>query len=450
MKKGSQRKVLFVGLVLLLLLSCSISIIAASESNWSKMKGQTINVLAPNLTFVEGLKGLTPQFEEMTGVKVNIDVFNEPTTRRKAQIELASGSDAYDLIWVPGEFAISYINAGWLSPIDPLIKSKYTDNTYLDINDFIPSTLELMKSGRKSYGLPWFPATIIMYYRTDILKQAGIHKAPETIDELVRAVKKVHGKNGVAGIAMRGVPKMNLWIFSSFLHATGGGYFKDFKNGNMEPALNTTQSIEAARIYADLLKNYSIPGIATADYDQVVIAMQQGNVAFAIDGAPLAGRIVDPTKSKVIDKIGYAVVPGGTHGVHPAFAGHSWAIPKYAKNKNAAWAFMQWSTSKQIQKEVALKSNHVAVTRKSVWDDNEFRAKWNLKGEGDFLKTFSKSISLGDPDYRPRLTEWPLIEDIVGRALNEITVGVKTPEQAFEEANKRVRKLMVDKGYLKK
>lgn len=46
-------------------------------------------------------------------------------------------------------------------------------------------------------------------------------------------------------------------------------------------------------------------------FDDVVTGMQQGNVVMAIDGAPLAGRILDPEQSKVAGNLGFAVVPGG-------------------------------------------------------------------------------------------------------------------------------------------
>ena len=67
---------------------------------------------------------------------------------------------------------------------------------------------------------------------------------------------------------------------------------------------------------------------------------------------------------------------------------------------------MQWSNSFDTTKKIALTSNHIAVHRDSIWEDEDFRKKWNLPGEGDFLGTFQKSLSLGDPDYRPRINGW--------------------------------------------
>ena len=55
-------------------------------------------------------------------------------------------------------------------------------------------------------------------------------------------------------------------------------------------------------------------GVASYVFNDMVTAMQQGNVVMVIDGAPLAGRILNPDESKVIDNLGFAVVPGGDAG----------------------------------------------------------------------------------------------------------------------------------------
>ena len=50
--------------------------------------------------------------------------------------------------------------------------------------------------------------------------------------------------------------------------------------------------------------------------------MQQGTVVMVMEGAPLAGRILDPEESKVSGNLGFAVVPGGAAGPKPSFAAH--------------------------------------------------------------------------------------------------------------------------------
>ena len=96
-----------------------------------------------------------------------------------------------------------------------------------------------------------------------------------------------------------------------------------------------------------------------------------------------------------------------------------------------------------------MNTNHVAVTRTAIWDDPDFREKWNLPGEGDFLASFQKSLAVGNPEYRPRIPEWPQIQDIASRALDEVIVGTKSAKEAFGSANKSVYEVMQKAGYYK-
>ena len=417
---------------------------------WKAYSGTEINVLGFNITYIEGLEPLLSEFEAKTGIKVNFDLFNEEIAHQKVRAELASKSGAYDVIWVQANWSIPYAESGWLYPLENLISNdKITFPEVLQMDDIIPSLLDLMKYDGKLYGLPFFAATIMTYYRADILDKYGIDPSQlDTIEGFVDAVKTVHDPEGVAGIAMRGHPGESSWHSTVFLQGLGGDYLRDVKAGDYYPTLDSAAAIESTKIYADLLANYSISGAVNAKYDQVVLAMQQGNVAIAMEGAPLGGRILDPNESRVIGKVGFRVVPGGPGGTHPAFTGHGFSINNASRKKEAAWLFLQWSNSFDTTKKIALTSNHIAVHRNSLWEDPDFRAKWNLPGEGDFLGTFQKSLALGDPDYRPRINGWSEVNSLYGSALQKVMIGEKSAEEAMAETQKEAVNILTRLGYI--
>ena len=118
-------------------------------------------------------------------------------------------------------------------------------------------------------------------------------------------------------------------------------------------------------MWGDMVANFSPPGAVNFKHSGVVVSIQQGNTAIVIEGAPLGGRINDPKKSKVRGKLGYRVVPKGPGGRHPAFAGHGIGIASTSKKVEPAWLFMQWALSKEVTLDIALNSNHSAVSRNS-------------------------------------------------------------------------------------
>lgn len=420
-----------------------------SDNFWRAHEGAELDILGFPITYIDGLEGQLDEFEELTGITVNMDLYSEGVAHDRVRAELASGAGTYDIVWVQANWSIPYAEQGWIEPLDPFINdSSLTDDEMLELNDVMDSLLELMRYDGDLYGLPFFAATIMTYYRTDVLDEYDI--TPEqldTIQGLVDAAQTIHSDE-IAGISLRGDPGESSWHSTVFLKGLGGTYVEDIKEGDYYPTFDTPEVIESTEVYADLLANYSIPGAVNALYDDVVIAMQQGNAAIAIEGAPLGGRILDPDESRVRGDVGFRMVPEGPGGRHPAFTGHGFSINSASSNKEAAWLFLQWSNSFDVTKEIALSSDHIAVHRDSLWEDDDFRDRWNLPGEGDFLGTFQESLAIADPDYRPRLQGWSEVNDVYGNALQSVMLGEENAEEAMERVQSEAVEIMQRHGWI--
>ena len=423
---------------------------ASHAVDWKKYDGQEVNMICMTITWCVALEEQLDDFKELTGVTVNLDLFEESAAHQKVRTELASGSGAYDIVWVQANWSIPYAKQGWLTPLQPLIDDpELTDPELLEYADFMESLTNLMRYEGELYGLPFFAATIITYYRADLLEAAGIDPSQlDTIEGFYAAVEALN-KDGVAGVAMRGHPDESSWHQTVFLKGLGGSYFEDIKNEKYQPTLNSPESIEAAGLYADMIANHSPEGAVNFKFSDVVVAMQQGNTAIIMEGAPLGGRINDPEKSTVRGKLGYAMVPQGPGGRHPAFTGHGVALAADAPNLEPAWLFLQWALSRDLTLKIALESNHVAVSRNSVWEDPAFIEKWNLPGAGgDFLKAFQDSLNAADPDYRPRISGWGEVNRAYGEALQSIMLGEKSAEDAMADVQAKAEEVMKRLEYI--
>jgi ABC-type glycerol-3-phosphate transport system substrate-binding protein len=111
---------------------------------------------------------------------------------------------------------------------------------------------------------------------------------------------------------------------------------------------------------------------------------------------------------------------------------------------------LQWALSAELTKKIALESNHVAVSRNSVWQDTDFIEKWNLPGAGgDFLQAFQDSLNAADPDYRPRINGWGEVNRAYGEALQSIVLSDSKPEQAMADAQAKAEEVMKRLEYIK-
>ena len=408
----------------------------------------TLNLLYFDLPYLRGLQELLPEFTAQTGIDVQFEMLSETAAYQKIQVELAANSDNYDIIGTQSSFLPLFVQNQWLTPVDTYFGTSASDPSVLDIDDFVTSTLLAMSSDDTQYCLPFFAATIILYYRLDIFEQHGIESPPATFDELLEVAEKVHTPE-VPAIALRGLPTVagNIWHWNLFLYGEGGRYFESFPD-DLTPMIDSEESIRAATIFTTLKRNFSPEGAANYSFDDVVIAMQQGRVAMVIEGAPLAGRIVHPEQSLVVGKVGFAVVPGGPAGRYPAFASHGLCIPATAKNPEAAYRFLEWATSADVINRVALNTTHLAVTRNTVWQDADFIDKYDFDfGGGSFLQAFQESLRLAPPDYYPPFPGWPRVGERVGQALQQVEVGRANPRDALTAAARDVRDILLDLGY---
>ncbi len=418
---------------------------AADDSK--QFSGTEINILMLEQAYAKGFQQLAPQLEEETGIKAEVETLAQVALMQKVGVELASRSKAYDLLFVEAD-RLPRFAGEYLQSLDGYIEDPNLADPDLDIEDFIEPCRNAFTYNGKLYSLPFFAACQMFYYRFDILEDHGFDSGPKTFVEMLEVAKKVHN-DPVPAIALRGqAGTHNIWVWSQFLYGYGGHFFKNYPD-DLTPTINSPEAVEALKIYVDMMQNYSIPGAASGHYDDVVIAMQQGKVAMAIEGGPLGGRILDPEKTKVHGKVGFSVSPGGPEGQFPPFTSQGLSINAASENKEAAFVAMQWGTSKEILKQIALDQLHVAVTRNSVWQDEDFKAKYDFDwGHGSFTDAYQETLQVAPPKYRPAFEHWAEVRDLVGISVQEAVVDKKSPKAALDDAQAKITNVLQEHGYI--
>jgi multiple sugar transport system substrate-binding protein len=324
----------------------------------------------------EGLASKLPDFERQTGIKVEIDQMSFPVLNQREDLELASGSGAYDVMQMIFIRSGRWIGAGWAEPLNAFLDDpKLTDKAALDVNDFVPGAMAPFRRGDTVYALPWLSDSTVVGYRTDIFEKAGFAKFPETFEALEEAAKKIHTRQTAAFVT-----EDNLhWIFPNWLLSYGGGFFAN-PPADLTPTFDTPEAIRAAELFTTMLSKYSPPGGIKLDPSVAQAIMHQGKAASYLDGMGNTQHIIDPKKTTLGDRMAFTQTPRGPKGHFPQLAVHGYMIPKAAKNKPAAWEFIKWATGKDIMRWAAVAKGHLACTRTSVLNDPEVRQKYTWRG----------------------------------------------------------------------
>jgi ABC-type glycerol-3-phosphate transport system substrate-binding protein len=98
----------------------------------------------------------------------------------EAEADIISG----DVIW-PAQFAAK----GWISDLSDLFTADLRAS-------YLPATVDSNTYEGRIYGVPWFTDAGLLYYRQDLLEQAGFSDTPKTWDEMKEMVAKVRRDRG--------------------------------------------------------------------------------------------------------------------------------------------------------------------------------------------------------------------------------------------------------------
>jgi multiple sugar transport system substrate-binding protein len=404
-----------------------------------KFDGTKINVVAQQHYSTDSLKKLLPEFEEETGIDVNLDILPQTEMFKKVDACFISKASTYDVIFMMIVNVARYARAGWLEPLDQYIEN----SPDMNLEDFMSGFLGAQNYKGKYYALPFYGESSCLMYRKDLFEKEGL-KVPETMDELMETAKLLT-KDGSYGIVMRGTRDQAAigYIWPTFLRAFGGKFFDE----DLKPVFNNEKGIEATEFFVELMQKYAPPGVANMHWNEVQISLQQGQSAMCIDATNFACTLEENDMSKVAGKIGYAPVPEGPAGRVTLIATSSMGVNSYSKNKEAAFEFMKWATSNETQIKSAELGLRPDVTRNSVFLDPNYAKMYNYDN-GNWFKVTQEAMQLCKADYRPvYIPEWVQIGNTISIQIQSALTGEKDVKTALDIAAKDVENIMKNAGY---
>lgn len=325
---------------------------------------KSITVVAANSPWTEGLKDLAKEYEEETGVKVNVEAYGNEQLNDNLKVKLNAQSADFDAYaYQVQDIMREFSRNGWLADMTEYVEA---DSDW-DWSDFQESARDAVTLDGVVYGVPVMTERHIMYYRSDLLEQAGI-AVPETLEELEAAAAKLNDPaNNFYGIAMRGARVPMVTQLSSFLYSYGA----DFQDKDGNASIDTPEAIEAINFYGNLLNKYGPPGASNMGWVEASAIFAQGNAAFYLDADSQAYTFLDEDNSAVADTVAFGRFPEGPDGskfynIVPQTIG----INEFSKKKDAAWEFIKWVSDKE-NSEKLLSDYTVPVARQSAWNNDE-------------------------------------------------------------------------------
>jgi multiple sugar transport system substrate-binding protein len=155
------------------------------------------------------------------------------------------------------------------------------------------------------------------------------------------------------------------------------------------------------------------------------------------DGIGFATPLEDPSKSKVVGKVGYGLQPAGPVAQHSGTFGDGMGVSAQSSKPGPAYFYCQWATNKQNQAR-NLSAGAGASGRVSVYSDPEALA--NLTVPQEWVDTLIASGKIGLPSL-PQIIPVTEFRDIFGIALTNMISGAD-PKQELESATEQFQPIL--------
>ncbi len=380
------------------------------------------------------LKDISQLYTKATGIEINVAIYSyDGLNEMLANVE---NTDSFDVIRIDSRRLSWYAEKAFepLEEIDPSIGSVF--------GTFLPGlSQEYSRYKDILYALPSTPSSQILFYRKDLFENTAWRRQyAEHYQQELLPPSNYMEYNRIARFFTRKINPLSPVPYGTTItlgnsNVAGKEYLTRYfshscylyDEGHIQ--LTSPQGILAMK---ELLETKEFIGSNPCSTWQIAASeFAKGNVAMTVMFSNFASAIVG-TDSRVLDKIGYALVPGG----NPMTGGSAIGVCRYSKRKEEALRFIRWLCTEEVATAMTLMGT-MSPCRKT-YENYEVMDlyPWLLMAKDNFALSHTR--------YAPEDGGYPFDEPkflgILGMAVHTAYHGIMMPEDALRFAQSTFEK----------
>jgi len=364
----------------------------------------------------EKLGEIAKDFEaENPDAKVKVTVIPFDAAHNKISTAIAGGQTP----------DVTTVGTTWLPEFAATGALDATPTDLIDPSAFFEGSWATTEVDGTSMGVPWYTETRLIYYRKDLAEKAGV--TPEdgwSQEDLKAFAKGLQDKAGAKwGINLQPGGQGSWQTYMPFAWQRGA----EIVDGE-EFAFNTEPMQEALAYYASFFEE----GISPTDLAEGALetGFINGDIGAFVSGPWHMGILRDQGGAGFEDK--WALAPMPTEESSTSFTGGGdLVVFKDAKNRDAAWKFVDFLTQpEQQQKLYELVGSLPAV--QSTWETGELSTDPLLTAFGDQLQDATSS---------PAIETWEQVTAPLDDAIEQVSLGQSDPEGALSKAEQEANSI---------
>ena len=293
----------------------------------------------------------------------------------QVRTELQAGSEDLDVIGIGGI---------WPAPLGvPGLIADLGDR--LDTSKFLPSTIAINTYKDAIYGAPWYTDCGLLYYRKDLLTDAGFSAPPATWAELSEMVTAIQSSTGIqAGYLLQGAETPAGAINAIEFIYSSGGYILDPSDPETA-VVNQPEAIRGLQIERGLIDNGIAPqAVTTYGEQECEAAFLRGDAIFMRNWPGSYESVSDPNRSVLsLEQVGVGQLPVAEAGLtsRAIQSGIQLAMNAKSRYPDEAWMLIDYLSSAEQQKAHALQGGQLPAVA-SLYDDPELTSQLPIMALG--------------------------------------------------------------------
>lgn len=350
-------------------------------------------------------------------------------TMRDKLLTAIAGKAAPDISQIDQFWAPDLAEAGSIVKMADLIA---TDKSF-DTQDVYDKAWETGTYKGEVWTMPFSFSNIVLYYNKKLFTDAGLDpdKPPTTWDELIAAGKALTKDTNGDG-------KTEQWGISFPLKADSGCVYywianlwqaggELFNSDYTKSAFNDEAGVAALQFWIDMVHKDEILPLAPPEkgFETGLVAMAWASTS----------SLATYTKALGSENLGMAFMPKGKQQI-TGIGGANLAILSTAKDKAAAWEFVRWMTSPEINLKWSTQSGYNPL-RKSVVASTEYQ---------DYLSKEPRAkIILDQMEFakaRPNILAYADASREIGLAVEGAVFGKQDAKAALDAAAVKVDEML--------
>ncbi len=377
---------------------------------------------------------LIPEFERKNpDIHVVVQQIPWTAAHEKMLTAFAGGSlpDVFQMgnTWIP-EFTV--LNS--LEPLEPFVKTSST----VQLTDYFGGVLKSNIIDSILYGIPWYVDTRVIFYRKDLLRNAGFKEPPKTWDEVLRICEVMQRQAKEKGITRYPIfLPTNEWVPAIALGMQSGGKF--LKNNMTKGNFSGPEFTKAFHMLATFYSKKNSPSgmqLITNMYN----SFSEGLIAMYITGPWNIGEFSRRIAPELQNEWMTAPLPSmdSTYPGNSLPLGTSLVISRISKHKEAAWKFIEFLASCE-QSVSFYKITGNLPPRKSAWTDSSL-------ANNKYIHAFHQQLERVEP--LPQVAEWEQIVIRLQIYVEYIATQTMTVDVALKKFDAEVDQILEKRRWL--